>query len=301
VSSDRVLFDAPGPVGRRRIRIATVATVLVIAAVIALAVKQFGDNGQLAAERWTPFGQLSYLRFLWDGLKGTLLAAGAAALISFPAGAVFGLMRISVRRPVRWVAGVYVELFRAVPLLLLIYAFLLGLPRLGVNLPIFWKLVVPIVLVNTAVLAELVRAGIGAVDRGQFEAGEAVGLRRGQVLRLVVLPQALRLIVPTLVTQLTTLLKDTTLGYVVSYPELMKQGNNLTVYTHLLIQTYLIVAVVYVVINLLLSQLAHALDRRLGRRRVVDAGRAAGGGGGTHVAHETELAGDRIAPMGQLF
>jgi glutamate transport system permease protein len=299
VNADRVLFDAPGPAGRRRIRIATVLTLLVIAGVVALAVRQFGENGQLAAERWTPFAQLSYIRFLWQGLEGTLLAAGVGALISFPAGAVFGLMRISVRRPVRWLAGVYVELFRAVPLLLLIYAFLLGLPRFGVNLPIFWKLVVPIVIVNTAVLAELVRAGIGAVDRGQFEAGEAIGLRRGQVLRLIVLPQAVRLIVPTLVTQLTTLLKDTTLGYVVSYPELMKQGNNLTVYTHLLIQTYLVVAVVYVLINYALSQLAHALDRRLARRRVTGGEPGAGGAGVRPGA--ADAAGERVAPVGQLY
>lgn len=296
MSVDRVLFDAPGPAGRRRIRIATVVTVLVLAGLVVLAVKQFGDHGQLEADRWTTFGQASYIRFLWEGLQGTLIAAGVAALISFPAGALLGLMRISVHRPVRWVAGVYVELFRAVPLLLLIYAFLLGLPRFGINLPIFWKLVVPIVIVNAAVLAELVRAGIGAVDRGQSEAGAAIGLRRGQVLRLVVLPQALRLIVPTLVTALTTLLKDTTLGYVVSYPELMKQGNNLTVYTHLLIQTFLIIAVVYVVINFALSQLAHALDRRLARRRVAggDAGGAAGG------VRPAALGGDRVAPVGQL-
>jgi glutamate transport system permease protein len=297
VSAERVLFDEPGPAGRRRIRIATVVTLLVLAGVVTLAVKQFGDHGQLAAERWTTFGQLSYVRFLWTGLQGTLVAAGVAALISFPAGALFGLMRISEHRAVRWVAGVYVELFRAVPLLLLIYAFLLGLPRFGINLPIFWKLVVPIVVVNTAVLAELVRAGIGAVDRGQSEAGQAIGLRRGQVLRLVVLPQAVRLIVPTLVTQLTTLLKDTTLGYVVSYPELMRQGNNLTVYTHLLIQTFVIIAVVYVLINFALSQLAHALDRRLARRRVT-------GGtpdGGARPASATTVAGDRVAPVGQLY
>jgi glutamate transport system permease protein len=295
VSADRVLFDEPGPAGRRRIRIATGVTLLVLAGVVVLAVKQFSNHGQLTAERWTPFGQLSYVHFLWVGLQGTLIAAAVAALISFPAGALFGLMRISVHRPVRWVAGVYVELFRAVPLLLLIYAFLLGLPRFGINLPIFWKLVVPIAIVNTAVLAEVVRAGIGAVDKGQSEAGEAIGLRRGQVLRLIVLPQALRLLVPTLVTQLTTVLKDTTLGYVVSYPELMKQGNNLTVYTHLLIQTFLIIAVVYVLINFALSQLAHALDRRLARRRVTGGDAGAAGG-----ALPADAVGDRVAPVGQL-
>jgi glutamate transport system permease protein len=297
VNANRVLFDEPGPAGRRRIRILTLLTVLVIAGVVALALSKFADAGQLAAERWSPFGQVSYIRFLWEGLRGTLIAAAVSAVISFPAGAVLGLMRISIHRPVRWVAGVYVELFRAVPLLLLIYAFLLGMPRYGINLPIFWKLVVPIVMVNSAVLAELVRAGIGAVDPGQFQAGEAIGLRRGQVLRLIVLPQAVRLIVPTLVTQLTTLLKDTTLGYVVSYPELMKQGNNLTVYTHLLIQTFLIIAVVYVVINFALSQLAHALDRRLARRRVAPPEQGAPGGG----VRPVDLAGDRVAPTGQLF
>ena len=300
MSVDRVLFDEPGPAGRRRIRIATAVTLLVIAGLIAVAVKQFGDHGQLAAERWTTFGQWSYLRFLGEGLKGTLIAAGVAAVISFPAGAVLGLMRISVHRPVRWVAGGYVELFRAIPLLLLIYAFLLGLPRFGINLPIFWKLVAPIVMVNSAVLAELVRAGIGAVDPGQSQAAEAIGLRRGQVMRLVVLPQALRLIVPTLVTGLTTLLKDTTLGYVVSYPELMKQGNNLTVYTHLLIQTFLIIAVVYVVINFALSQLAHALDRRLARRRV-SGGEPGGEAAGMRPEGATDTAGDRVAPLGQMY
>jgi glutamate transport system permease protein len=124
--------------------------------------------------------------------------------------------------------------------------------------------VVPIVMVNVAVLAEIFRAGILAVDRGQYEAAAALGLREGTAMRSVILPQAIRLVVPTLVTQLVALLKDSTLGYVVSYPELLKQANNLTVFTHLLVQTYLIVAAVYVVVNLLLSRLAVWLERRLG-------------------------------------
>jgi glutamate transport system permease protein len=114
------------------------------------------------------------------------------------------------------------------------------------------------------VLAEIFRAGILAVDRGQYEAAYALGLREGTAMRSVILPQAIRLVVPTLVTQLVALLKDSTLGYVVSYPELLKQANNLTVFTHLLVQTYLIVAAVYVVVNLLLSRLAVGLERRLG-------------------------------------
>ncbi|MDT7772106.1 MAG: glutamate transport system permease protein, partial [Pseudonocardiales bacterium] len=223
--------------------------------------------------------QLSYLRFLADGFVGTITATALAAVVSFPLGMVLALGRLSRRRALRWVATAYVELFRGIPLLLLIYAFLLALPRFGINLPILWKLVVPIVLVNTAVLAEIFRAGINAVDRGQFEAAVSLGLREGTAMRAVIMPQAVRLVAPTLVTQLVALLKDSTLGYVVSYPELMKQGNNLTVYTHLLVQTYLIVALIYVVVNFALSRLAVLVERSVGTR--VRRNVAGSGGTGT--------------------
>jgi glutamate transport system permease protein len=262
----RVLFDEPGPRGRARIRLFTVLGLIVIAALLALALWQFGRNGQLGLSRWAPFVQVSYLRFLWQGVVGTIVATALAAVISFPLGVVLALGRLSKRPILRRPAIGYIELFRGIPLLLLIYAFLLALPRFGINLPILWKLVVPIVLVNVAVLAEIFRAGILAVDRGQYEAAAAIGLREGTAMRTVILPQAVRLVIPTLVTQLVALLKDSTLGYVVSYPELMKQGNNLTVYTHLLIQTYLIVAAIYVVVNVALSRLAGWLERRLGTR-----------------------------------
>jgi glutamate transport system permease protein len=273
----RVLFDEPGPRARARIRVCTVLGLVLLAGLLALALRQFGRNGQLGRDRWAPFAQLSYLRFLADGFVGTITATALAAVASFPLGMVLALGRLSRRRAVRWVATAYVELFRGIPLLLLIYAFLLALPRFGINLPILWKLVVPIVLVNTAVLAEIFRAGINAVDRGQFEAAVSLGLREGTAMRAVIMPQAVRLVAPTLVTQLVALLKDSTLGYVVSYPELMKQGNNLTVYTHLLVQTYLIVALIYVVVNFALSRLAVLVERSVGTR----ARRNVAGSGGT--------------------
>ena len=265
-AASRVLFDEPGPRGRARIRLFTVLGLLLLAGVVALALWQFYRSGQLGRSRWIVFLQLAYLRFLWDGFVGTIIATALAAVFSFPLGVVFALGRLSRTRVVRWLATGYIELFRSIPLLLLVYAFLLALPRFGLNLPILWKLVVPIVLVNVAVLAEIFRAGILAVDRGQYEAAAALGLREGAAMRSVILPQAVRLVVPTLVTQLVALLKDSTLGYVVSYPELMKQAQNLTVYTHLLVQTYLIVAAIYVVVNLLLSRFAVWLERRLGSR-----------------------------------
>ncbi len=266
MTPDRVLFDAAGPRARRRIKIITVLSVLTLLLVGVGALRQFSRHGQLASDRWQPFAQTDYIRFLWVGLEGTLRATAVSAVIAFPAGALLALLRLSLSRPVRYIATAYVELFRSIPLLLLIYAFLLGLPRYGFNLPIFWKLVIPIAMVNAAVLAEIFRAGVRGLDPGQAEAASAVGLRYWQSMRLIVLPQAVRLVLPTLVAQLVSLLKDSTLGYVVSYPELMKQANDLTVYTHLLIQTYLIIAVVYVLINFGLSRLAHLVERRLRRR-----------------------------------
>ena len=258
----RVLFDAPGPRGRARIRLCTVVGVLVIAGLVALALRQFAENGQLGRSRWIWILEPGYLRFIGQGLLQTLLATACAGVFAFPLGIVLALGRLSRHRTPRLLSTGYIELFRGVPLLLLIYAFLLALPRYGINLPDLWKLVVPIVLVNVAVLAEIYRAGINAVDPGQNEAALAVGMTEGLAMRTVVLPQAIRLVVPTLVTQLVALLKDSTLGYVVSYPELLKTGQNLTVYLHLLVQPYLIVAVIYVLVNVLLSRLAVRLERR---------------------------------------
>lgn len=267
MTAARVLFDEPGPRGRRRTQYATVLTLLVIAGAIAYAGMKFQQHGELAGDKWQLFTASYNIRFLWRGLEGTLKAMAAAGVFAFPLGALLAFMRVSRHAALRWVGGSYVELFRCVPLLLLIYAFLLALPRYGINLPIFWKLVVPIVMVSCAVLAEVFRAGINAVSAGQNEAAKAIGLRPAQAMRLVVFPQAVRLVAPTLITQLASLLKDSTLGYVVSYPELMKQGNNLSSSSHLLIQPFLIVAVIYVVINFAISQLAGMLERRRGRRR----------------------------------
>lgn len=265
-TANRVLFDAPGPRARRRIRAVTVASVVVLVIVVAAALKQLGDHGQLEAYRWQAFTTGPYLRVLGGGLWGTLQATGMSVVLAFPLGALLALMRLSMRRPVRLLATGYIELFRSIPLLLLIYAFLLALPRYGVNLPVFWKLVVPIVMVMSAVIAEVFRAGIRALDRGQSEAAEAIGFRYWQSMRLVILPQATRLVLPSLIAQLVTVLKESTLGYAVSYPELMHEGDFLTARTHLLFQTFVIVAVIYVVINFLLGRLAGWVERRLSRR-----------------------------------
>jgi glutamate transport system permease protein len=260
------LFDVPGPRGRRRIRIATALSLLVIAVLVWLAVRQFADNGMLAASEWQMFGQWPIIQFLLTGVGETLLVTVVAAAIAFPAGGLIALVRLSRNAPLRWLGRIYVELFRAVPLLLLLYVFLFGLPRLGLTLPVFWQLVVPIVLSNAAVVAEIFRAGVLALDRGQPEAAYSLGMTYWQAMRLVAIPQALRQLAPALVSQLIRLLKDSTLGYVVSYVELLHQSQVLGEYYHTVLPTYLVAAAIYVLINVTLSRVATWLENRQRRR-----------------------------------
>ncbi|MGH3392908.1 MAG: amino acid ABC transporter permease [Actinomadura sp.] len=267
--STRLLFDEPGPRTRRRIRLATVLAVLAGAALVALALRQFADNGQLAAERWRPYGTWPMWRYLLDGLRATVLAAVVSIAVSAAAGVMLALGRLSPARWLRLPAAAYVEVVRTIPALLLVYVVLFALPRYGLDLPLFWKLVVPLTVSNAAAFAEIFRAGIRSVERGQLEAGLALGLTRGRAMRMIVLPQAARRVLPSLVSQSAGLLKDTSLGYVVSYAELLYSGKVLANFNHLLIQTYLVIALIYFVINLALSKLARTLEARQRTPRVM--------------------------------
>lgn len=269
-AGNRVLFDAPGPRARQRTRVLTVLSLLGLLALAYVVVHQFAVNGQLAEEKWQPFARWGFQSFLLEGLLMTLKAAGVAAVISLPFGALLALGRLSTYRLVRVAAGGFVEFFRSVPLLLIMYVFLLAVPKTGYTFPVFWQLVLPVVLCSSALLAEIFRAGILALDKGQSEAASAIGLRRWQSMRLIILPQAIRLMVPTLVSQMVSLLKETTLGYVVSYPELLNRAKSMGAYTHDFVQSYLVVTAMYIVLNAVLSQLAHWIERR--QQRVPRAG-----------------------------
>ncbi|WP_084958572.1 amino acid ABC transporter permease [Thermoactinospora rubra] len=261
-----LLFDEPGPRARRRIRIATVAGTLAALALTALAIRQFGANGQLATERWEPYATWPMWRYLLTGLWSTALAAVATAALSMALGLLLALGRLSDRRWVRAPSAAYVEVVRVVPALLLVYVVLFALPRYGLDLPLFWKLVVPLTVSNAAAFAEIFRAGILSVERGQSEAGLAVGLTRAQTMRLIVLPQAARRVLPSIVSQSVGLLKDTSLGFVVSYGELLYSGRVLANYNGLLIQTFVVVALIYLAVNASLSKLARTLERRSAAR-----------------------------------
>lgn len=257
-----LLFDPPGPRARRRIRIATALSVVVLAALLSLAVRQFAAHGQLDRSQWWMFGQWPVLRFLLTGLGHSLLATAVAAALAFPLGGLVAHGRLARSRLVRGAARTYVELFRSVPLLLLLYIFLFGLPSVGLTFPAFWQLVIPIVLGNTAVVAEIYRAGVLNLPRGQTEAAYSIGMTHGQAMRYVVVPQALRALTPALVSQLVRLLKDSTLGYVVSYLELLHQAKVLGEYYHAVLATYLVAAAAFIAVNAALSCTASWLEAR---------------------------------------
>ncbi|GAA2901225.1 amino acid ABC transporter permease [Streptosporangium fragile] len=269
-----VLFDEPGPRARRRIRVATVVGAVAVVLLAALAVRQFAANGQLAADRWAPYATWPMWRYLLGGLWATALAAVVSAALAMAAGLALALGRLSRRRWVRLPAAAYVEVVRTVPALLLVYVVLFALPRYGLDLPLFWKLVVPLAVSNAAAFAEIFRAGILSVERGQGEAGLAVGLTHGQSMRLIILPQAARRVLPSIVSQSVGLLKDTSLGFVVSYAELLYSGKVLATYNGLLIQTYIVVALIYLAVNASLSKLARVLEARTPQTRAPRARRS---------------------------
>ncbi|MCU1524748.1 MAG: amino acid transporter permease [Microbacteriaceae bacterium] len=262
------LYDSPGPRGRRRILIGSVISAAVLLAFVGLGVWQFADHGQLDADRWAPFLQWPIWQYLLVGLLGTLQAAAVTAVLSAPLGALFAIGRLSRVRPIRWLATAYIEIARTVPVLLLVYLMLFGLPHYGINVPTLWKLVIPLTVANSAVFAEIIRAGVLSLPRGQEEAALGLGMLRRQAMRYVVLPQALRSVTPSLVSQLVSLLKDTSLGYIVAFTELLYRGQVLSAFNHLLIQTFLVVTFIYLVCNGSLSAVASRLRTRTVRRGI---------------------------------
>lgn len=263
--NSHAMFDTAGPRAQRWIRIITVLSVLLLVGLFAMAYYQFYASGALAPSKWRTFTEPGTLRYLGMALKNTMLAAGVAGAAALPLGLLLALGRLSRILPLRWLCTGIIELFRAVPVLLIIYVFMFALPTYGIEASTFAKLVIPITLCAAATLAEVFRAGVLALPRGQTEAGMSVGLTDGQTFRTIVLPQALRIVIPALVAQAVIVVKDTAFGYVVSYAELLQSGRVLIANTGDLVQTYLVVTIVYILVNMLISWGARALDRRMGR------------------------------------
>lgn len=278
MNSTLSLYDEPGPRTRRRILIWSVVSAVVILGLITLALVQFASKGQLDSDRWLPFLDIGIWEYLGVGLLGTLQAAALTAVFGFVLGLLLALGRLSRVRWISWLCTAYIEIARTVPVLLLIYLMLFGLPQLGLNFPVLWKLVIPLTIANAAAFAEIIRAGVLALPRGQAEAGLSLGMTRWQVDRKVVLPQALRFVAPSLVVQLVSLLKDTSLGYIVAFTELLYRGQVLSSFNGLLIQTFVVVTVIFLALNGGLSGLAARLQKRPGRRSLATPAKVAPAG-----------------------
>jgi glutamate transport system permease protein len=266
--SEAVLYDAAGPRGRQRILVGSVVGGVLVALVVGLAVARLASNGVFEAERWQVLTRQDLLELVGRGLAATLRAAALAMVLAMAVGGLLAVARLSRRRWLAAAAGTWVELFRGLPLLLLILFLFLGLPAAGVTISTFWALVGGLTLYNSAVIGEIFRAGILSLPRGQTEAAYAIGLRRSQTLRLILVPQAVRRMLPALISQLVTLLKDTSLGFVIAYAELLRVGRNAVEFLggRYSIPVYTAIAVVYIAVNASLSLLARWLDRRTRRR-----------------------------------
>ena len=262
--SDVVLYDVQGPKARRRVLLFSVAAVLVLLLLIALAARRLAENGQFDADLYRPFVDEPQLyERLGVGLRNTLKAAGYGLVLAVVLGVVLAFGRLSRLWLFRLPAIGVIEFFRATPLLLLILFFFLAFPlAFGTRLEPITALVLGLTLYNGAVIAEIIRAGILSLPGGQSEAAMAIGLRRGQTLRLVLLPQAVRIMLPSLVSQLVVLLKDTSLGFIIGFEELLRIGGQLVQVLDNPIQIYVVIALIYIVINISLGRLAGWIESR---------------------------------------
>ena len=258
------LYEAPGPRTRRRVRIGTTVSAVVVLLAIAAVVRQFWVTGQLAPRYWSLFLQWTTWRFLGQGLLGTVAVALTAGAIALVLGLVLMLGRTSGVRPLAALCRVVTDFFRGVPSLLLIYFFFFVPAQLGLKLPSFWMLTLPVALAASGVLAEVFRAGVNAVPRGQVEAALSIGLSRGKTMRKIVLPQAVRYVIPSLIAQLVVVVKDTTVAYVVSYPDLMQNARVLITSYDALVSLYLVIAVIYILINYAINKASVAVANRTG-------------------------------------
>lgn len=258
------LYEAPGPRTHRRMVVGTIVSALVVLWLVYLVWHQFYVTGQFAPRYWSFFAQWPTWRFLIDGFRGTIAVAVTAGVISLVLGMLLMLGRVSENRALSAACRVVIDFFRGVPSLLLIYFFFLIVPQYGIKMPSFWMLTLPVALAAAGVLAEVFRAGVNAVPKGQVEAAYSLGLTRGKVMRRIVLPQAIHYVIPSLISQLVVVVKDTTVAYVVSYPDLMQNARVLITSYDSLVSVYLVVAIIYILINYAINQASAYVSRRMG-------------------------------------
>ncbi|MTD53572.1 amino acid ABC transporter permease [Amycolatopsis pithecellobii] len=260
-----VLFDIPGPRARLRYRGFAAFGVVVVVAILAYIVYRFYDSGQFSARKWEWLQYSQVQTDLANAVLATLKAFALGAVLALIFGAIFAAGRLSDHAWVRGISVTIVEFFRAIPLLVLMFLFYYGLPAAGIPMTPFLAVVLGLTLYNGSVLAEVFRAGIQSLPKGQREAAYALGMRKTQVMFFVLIPQAVRAMLPTIISQLVVLLKDTALGFLVTYPELLYYARYIGsqgAFGRPIVPSTIVVAAIYIALCLLLTALATYLEKR---------------------------------------
>lgn len=298
-----VLYDAPGPRARRNSVIGSVIGGLAIAAMAAAIVVRLASQGQFSGDLWGPLLNPSHEVFsqVWalliSGFQTTLIAAVLAIVLSLVVGVTLGVLRLSTPPSVRWLVVLVIELVRGTPVVLAIYFVSTVFPELGLKLPNLWYLVIALTAYNSVIIAEILRAGVNSLSKGQREAGLAIGLTPLRTLQMIQLPQAFRVMLPALISQFVVALKDTTLAAVAlfGFVEALNQGK--VIYQNLgnPIQVYTVIGIIFITINWLLGKFATYLEARMSRRTTGSTINPAALATAAGVAAETDQASGRGA------
>lgn len=268
-----VLYDAPGPRAVRSNRILTVIVSLALIALLVSVLWALGNKGQLDGDKWNIFTKgSSWTTYIIPGLWATVKAAVLSIILALIVGAVLGIGRLSTHRSIRWICSVIVEVFRSIPVLvLMLFAYTIfgewGLfpsTQLG-----FAAVVFGLTMYNGSVIAETLRSGIESLPKGQSEAAYALGLSWGQTMRKILLPQAVAAMMPAIISQMVIALKDSALGYMIGFVEVVRSGRQLGEYYGSMLPSLLVVAAIMIIINFGLTRLAERIERQLrsGRAR----------------------------------
>jgi glutamate transport system permease protein len=293
-----VLYDAPGP---RTRRLSIIGSIVAVAAVAVGAYffvyLPLAANGQFSMQKWGPLIDPGneYFSLLWNrlrqGFTATLTAAACAIAASAIIGTGLAVLRVQLRawtalrfgrwgapiglllRTLMWllnlITRVAVEIFRGVPVVVTILFVWLALREYDVRFAdALWYLVIGLTIYNSIVIGEILRSGMDGLPTGQREAADSLGLSPFQTVRLVLLPQAYRIMLPALISQLVVVLKDTSLGFIISYEEVMRVSSQAVQILNNPLQLYLVVGAVFVVVNYSLSKLAAYVQRSLGLGRL---------------------------------
>jgi glutamate transport system permease protein len=265
-----VLFDAPGPRTVARHRLYSIVTVLALLVLAGVVIWRLQVNDQFTEKKWVVFSDADFIQaLLVDGVLSTLKMAFSAVIGAVVFGFVLGVGKMSDHRWVRLPSWLVVEFFRAVPVLLLMVFvwYALGIKNPGSS---YWGVVIALTLYNGSVLAEVLRAGVAAVPKGQSEAAYAIGMRKTQVMGIVLLPQAVKIMLPAIISQCVVALKDTALGFYILAPGLTAVSKEIYLEFNNRVPTMFVTASLYIAINLVLTWLATwAQKRYVGEKKML--------------------------------